>query len=150
MFMLFKTNILSFMKTKKLYITEISFYVFAISGAILSAYVSNWQLLIKLVTVFPLLLFYVYAYRYIYGDISVRKYIGLKISSIFLFIAMFSIFNINYFALKYSMYLSVSAMVICSLFDIYKYIYNKDMFYIKHVIRQLIVITITFVSYLVV
>lgn len=138
------------MKTKKMYITEILFYFFAISGAILSAYVSNWQLLMKLVTVFPLLLFYVYGYRYIYGDVSVRKYIGLKISSVFLFIAMFSIFNTNYSALKYSMYLSVSAMVICSLFDIYKYVYNKDMFYIKHVVRQLIVITIVSVSYLVV
>ena len=125
---------------------EILFYLIALLGNILANYSTHF-ILIKCVTCYPLLLFYVYGYRDILGDISIRKYIAFKITAVIQFITISSFYNVKSPLLMNVALFCFFFILISVLIEFYLYNKSSDSFYIKIIKRQTFVVLITGVSY---
>ena len=125
---------------------EILFYLIALLGNILANYSTHF-ILIKCVTCYPLLLFYVYGYRDSLGDISIRKYIAFKITAVIQFITISSFYNVKSPLLMYVALFCFFFILISVLIEFYLYNKSSDSFYIKIIKRQTFVVLITGVSY---
>ena len=96
-----------------------------------------------------IVLFYIIGYRSIFGEITPRQFVGLKFSSLVLFICTVSSYSTCIHELFWLYVVSSLIIVCCMLFECYKFCATHCVFYVKYIVRQLVVLAISSCSYFV-
>ena len=137
------------MKTHTALLTEILLYTILFLLMIVTANMSNENLLFPLRSMsFIVVLFYVFCHRAVFGEISARQYVGLKFSSLALFVCLASTYNNSFSKLSYVFLAGCSLVIVCILLEACKYISSRNGFYLKYMARQLIVVLVCSATYL--